>query len=219
MFPLKDSIPSKRFPFVNYLIIITTVIVYLYEKSLGREIYKFYLEYGVIPLKIFMPHNIVSISEKITPFFTSIFIHGGFFHLLSNMYFLFVFGDNVEDYYGHFRYLLFYLGCGIFAAFIQVIMFPKSNIPMIGASGAVAGVMGSYLILFPHSKIKTLIFIIIFITIVDIPAVVFLVFWFIIQFINGTSQSLIGLSGGIAWWAHIAGFVLGLIYGVYKKYN
>lgn len=215
MFPLKDSIPSERFPYVNYIIIILNIIVFIYEMSLGKELSRFFLEYGFIPKKLFMPGDIVTAREKIIPLFTSMFMHGSFFHLLSNMYFLFIFGDNVEDRFGHFRYILYYLFFGLMAMFTQTLFFPEATIPTIGASGAVAGVMGAYFIMFPHAYIKTLLIIIIYITIVDIPAVIFLGLWFFIQFINGTLQSMVGLQGGVAWWAHIGGFVVGILFGSY----
>ena len=215
MFPLKDSIPSERFPTVNYAIIVLNILVFVYELSLGAELSIFFLDYGFIPKKLFMPHNIVTLPEKVVPLFTSMFMHGNFFHLLSNMYFLFIFGDNVEDRFGHFRYILYYLFFGIIAIFTQTLLFPGAEIPTIGASGAVAGVMGAYFIMFPRAYIKTLLIIIIYITIVDIPAVIFLGLWFFIQFINGTLQSMAGLQGGVAWWAHIGGFIVGVLFGSY----
>jgi membrane associated rhomboid family serine protease len=183
--------------------------------SLGSKLDMFFLEYGFIPKKLFMPNNIVTLSEKILPVFTSMFLHGNLFHLLSNMYFLFIFGDNVEDRFGHLKYMIAYLIFGLIAIFTQTILFPKADIPTIGASGAVAGVMGAYFIMFPHAYIKTLLIVIIYITIVDIPAVIFLGLWFFVQFINGFLQSMSGLQGGIAWWAHIGGFIIGIIFGSY----
>jgi membrane associated rhomboid family serine protease len=215
LFPLKDSIPSERFPYVNYIIIAINIFVFIYELSLGAGLNIFFLEYGFIPKKIFMPHNVVTLSEKIIPLFTSMFLHGNLFHLLSNMYFLFIFGDNVEDRFGHFKYIIYYLLFGLIAIFTQTLLFPEAEIPTIGASGAVAGIMGAYLIMFPHAYIRTLLIIIIYITIVDIPAVIFLGLWFFIQFINGTLQSMAGLQGGVAWWAHIGGFVVGILFGSY----
>ncbi|KAA0258433.1 rhomboid family intramembrane serine protease [Deferribacter autotrophicus] len=217
MFPLKDSIPSSRTPIINYLIIIISVLVFIYEKNLGTKLSLFFVNYGVVPVKLFAPLHDVSLWEKIIPFFTSIFIHGGFFHLLFNMYFLYVFGDNVEDEFGHVKYFLFYIFCGLTAAITQVVMYPQSSIPMIGASGAIAGVMGSYFILFPQAKVKTLIFILFFITVIDVPAVVFLGLWFFIQFLNSMVQSTLDSAGGVAWWAHISGFVTGVIISIIYK--
>lgn len=215
MFPIKDSIPAERFPYVNYVIIILNVVVFIYEMSLGMRLNLFFLEYGFIPKKLFMPNDIVTLKEKLVPAFTSMFMHGNLFHLLSNMYFLFIFGDNVEDRFGHFKYIIFYLFFGLIALLTQTLLFPDAVIPTIGASGAVAGVMGAYFIMFPHAYIKTLLIIIIYITIVDIPAVIFLGLWFFIQFINGSLQSMAGLQGGVAWWAHIGGFVIGILFGSY----
>jgi hypothetical protein len=183
--------------------------------SLGSRLSIFFLEYGFVPKKLFMPVDIIAVKEKLIPLFTSMFIHGNLFHLLSNMYFLFIFGDNVEDRFGHFKYLIFYIFFGLFALLAQTLLFPSAEIPTIGASGAVAGVMGAYFIMFPHAYVKTLLIIIIYITIVDIPAVIFLGLWFFIQFINGTLQSMVGLQGGVAWWAHIGGFLIGILFGSY----
>ncbi|MDY6820509.1 MAG: rhomboid family intramembrane serine protease [Deferribacterota bacterium] len=221
MFPLKDSIPAERFPYVNYIIILINLFIFIYQLSLGAKLSYFLLEYGFIPSRFFAPFDIVSLKEKIVPLFTSIFLHGNLFHVLSNMYFLFIFGDNVEGRFGHFQYLLFYIFFGVIALIIQAILFPDVSIPTIGASGAVAGVMGAYFIIFPYAYIKTLLIIIIYITVVDIPAVVFLGFWFFIQFINGSLQQMANIEGGIAWWAHIGGFIFGIFVGIYylNKYK
>lgn len=215
MFPLKDSIQSESFSYVNYIIILANIMVFFYELSLGSRLNMFFLEYGFIPKKLFMPGDIISVKEKVVPMFTSMFIHGNFFHLLSNMYFLFIFGDNVEDRFGHIKYLIFYIFFGLVALLTQTLLFPDAEIPTIGASGAVAGVMGAYFIMFPYAYVKTLLIIIIYITVVDIPAVIFLGLWFFIQFINGSLQSMMGLQGGVAWWAHIGGFVIGVLFGSY----
>ena len=215
MFPLKDSIQSESFSYVNYIIILANIMVFFYELSLGSRLNMFFLEYGFIPKKLFVPGDIISVKEKVVPMFTSMFIHGNFFHLLSNMYFLFIFGDNVEDKFGHIKYLIFYIFFGLVALLTQTLLFPEAEIPTIGASGAVAGVMGAYFIMFPYAYVKTLLIIIIYITIVDIPAVIFLGLWFFIQFINGSLQSMMGLQGGVAWWAHIGGFVIGVLFGSY----
>jgi len=215
LFPLKDSIQSERFSYVNYIIILANIAIFIYEMSLGSRLNIFFLEYGFVPKKLFMPVDIITVKEKLIPLFSSLFIHGNLFHLLSNMYFLFIFGDNVEDRFGHFNYLIFYIIFGLFALLTQTLLFPSAEIPTIGASGAVAGVMGAYFIMFPHAYVKTLLIIIIYVTIVDIPAVIFLGLWFFIQFINGALQSMVGLQGGVAWWAHIGGFVIGIFFGSY----
>lgn len=215
MFPLKDSIKSSSFPYVNLVIIIFNTLIFVYQMSLGPKLGYFYVEHGLVPIKFFLPFEVVPLWEKITPFFSSMFLHGSFMHLLGNMYFLYIFGDNVEDVIGHFKYLFVYIVFGVCAAIIQVVLYPDSNIPTIGASGAVSGVMGYYFLKFPYSKIKTLVFIIIFITIVDLPAVVFLGLWFFIQFLNGSAElSYVNAAGGVAWWAHIGGFIAGVAYAV-----
>jgi membrane associated rhomboid family serine protease len=177
----------------------------------------FIYQYGLIPKRLFVESSMLTLADRYFPFVSSMFMHGGFMHILSNMYFLFIFGDNIEDKLGHVRYLMVYIMFGLAAALSQVIMFPDSVVPMVGASGAVAGVMGAYLVFFPKAKVKTLIIIIIFITIAEIPAFIFLLLWFFFQFMNGTG----GVDGGVAWWAHIGGFIAGLGYAVYylKKYD
>ena len=176
-----------------------------YEENL------FIFQYGLVPKKIFVDNAMLTITDRYLPILTSMFMHGGFMHILGNMYFLFIFCDNIEDKLGHVKYFFIYLMFGLAAAMTQVIMFPDSVMPMVGASGAVAGVMGAYLIFFPKAKVKTLVIIIIFITVMDIPAVVFLLLWFGFQFLNGTG----GGGGNVAWWANIGGFIAGLTYAVY----
>lgn len=215
MFPLKDSIKSNSFPYVNTCLIILNCIIFWYEISMDRySLSLFFLEYGLVPVKLFLPGEVVSLSDKVVPFFTSIFLHGGWMHLIGNMYFLYIFGDNVEDMIGHVKYPLMYLLFGLAASIVQVVMYPHSNIPTIGASGAVSGVMGYYFIKFPYSRIKTLVFVIVFVTVVEIPALIFLGLWFFMQFINGSTQLMIGGVGGVAWWAHIGGFLAGVAYAI-----
>ncbi|MCX8084372.1 MAG: rhomboid family intramembrane serine protease [Calditerrivibrio sp.] len=193
------------------------MIVFIYELSYP-DYGLIFREYGIIPIKLFYPSDVVPLYEKIIPFFTSMFLHGGFMHLFGNMYYLYIFGDNVEDRLGHFKYLLFYLFFGLMAALLQILIDPYSEIPMVGASGAISGVMGFYMISFPYSRIKTLVVLIFFITIVEIPAFFFLIFWFYMQFIYGTAASLMEAQGGVAWWAHIGGFVAGVIVAIiYRK--
>jgi len=212
LFPLKDSIPSRSFPFVNCLIITTNIIVFIYELSLGNKLSIFLLDYGFIPEKFFAPLSIVSIPEKFLPVFTSMFIHGGWLHIIGNMYFLYIFGDNIEDRLGHMRYLFMYIIFGLAAVITQTVLFPEMNMPTVGASGAIAGVMGAYFIFFPHAYIKTLVILFIFVTIIDVPAIIFIGLWFFIQFMSGSLQTMAGSSGGIAWWAHIGGFAAGFVY-------
>ncbi|WP_238320676.1 rhomboid family intramembrane serine protease [Limisalsivibrio acetivorans] len=187
------------------------MLIFVYQPGIGPEKGWYFYEYGLIPKRVLNPDSFV--LDSVRPIFTSMFIHGNFMHILGNMYFLFIFGDNIEDRLGHFKYILAYLGLGLFAAVTQVIMFPGSTVPMVGASGAVAGVMGAYLIFYPHAKVKTLLIIIFFITFVDIPAVIFLLLWFFIQFMNGSAAGTMG--SGVAWWAHVGGFVGGLALAVW----
>ncbi len=214
MFPLKDSVKSETFPYVNYFLIFVNICVYCYQVKLGQYQNIFILDHGVISQKFFAPWGVVTLSERIFPLITYMFLHGGLFHLLSNMYFLFIFGDNVEDKLGHLKYLFMYLFFGVASGLTQLIVFSNSPYPLVGASGAIAGVMGVYFVFYPHAKIKTLIFIIIFITVWDIPALYFLGFWFFLQFLNGSFQSASISGGGTAWWAHIGGFLFGLVYAV-----
>jgi membrane associated rhomboid family serine protease len=211
MFPLKDTNHSFSTPFVTYVIILFNILIYAFQLGLTeRDLLMFVYDFGLIPDRLF--NSETNILVRIFPFFSSMFMHGGLWHLAGNMYFLYIFGDNVEDTFGHLKFLVLYIGFGIFAGLSQSIIFSNSEIPMIGASGALAGVMGVYLVLFPRAKIKTLIFVFL-IFIIDIPAIVFLGIWFFIQFLNGTVSGAVG--GGTAWWAHIGGFVAGLVYAVY----
>ncbi len=211
MIPLRDTTRSANFPVINTVLIVSNVIVFFYEIYLGQGINRFIFQHGLIPGSLFSSIN-MGIVERFSPFFTSLFIHGGFLHLLGNMLFLYIFGDNVEDKMGHFRYLAFYIMCGFAAAVFQTLTNIHSTIPMIGASGAISGVLGAYLIFFPKSRILTLLPIFFFIQLIHIPAAVFIIVWFIFQFLSGmaTLPAKPGI-GGVAFWAHIGGFVSGLI--------
>ena len=215
MFPLKDTIPSRTFPIITLSIIVINSIIFIYELYLGSDVDHLVSSLGVTPVlytQAWQENPWQLISETV-PLFSSLFLHGGWLHVISNMWYLWIFGDNVEDRTGHFRFLLFYLFCGILATFSHIILNPISDIPTIGASGAIAGVMGAYFILYPRSRIVTLFFLFIFVQIVEIPALYFLGFWIILQVISGTlSTGLTAASGGVAWWAHIGGFLAGLIF-------
>jgi membrane associated rhomboid family serine protease len=209
MFPLRDTIRPKTRPVVNTILIVLNILVFFYEFSLGRRMESFIYEFGLTPIQFFkaLDHNPLS---AVIPIFTSMFLHGGWLHLLGNIWFLYIFGDNVEDRVGHVPYIFFYLLCGIGSALTQTFSQSGSNVPMVGASGAIAGVLGAYFMLYPHSKILTLVPIFIFIQIMEIPAVIFLFFWFLWQFIQGGLASTSPAQGGVAWWAHIGGFIVGL---------
>ncbi len=215
MIPIRDANPSRRTPWVNYSIIVCCAFIFLYELQLGRDLDGFLFEYGLIPARVTRPEiaRHYALVEQVLPFFSSMFLHGGWLHLSGNMWVLCIFGDNIEGELGHVQYLLFYLLCGLIAALIQVITNPLSNVPTIGASGAIGGVMGAYFLLYPHARILTLIPIFFFFTLMEVPAYLFLGFWFLLQFYSG-AFSLISHSEqyrGIAWWAHVGGFVGGMM--------
>jgi membrane associated rhomboid family serine protease len=209
--PLRDSNPTRSTPVLTYLIIAANTLVYLFQASLDPESEKLFIErFGLIPAMVAQEHYVGSL---ITPF-TSMFMHGGLMHLLLNMWSLFIFGDNVEDTLGKPRFLVFYLASGLGAAAAQVYVDPSSTIPMVGASGAIAGVLAAYLRLFPHARVLTLIPLFIFFFTREIPAVVFIVFWFVMQVLSGVgSLSVAGnpATGGVAFFAHIGGFLMGLL--------
>jgi membrane associated rhomboid family serine protease len=212
MIPLRDSNPSRNFPVVNTLLIGINVAVFLLQMSMGNEMDRFVFTYGLVPARYSISH----VSAYFTPFqqvfsfLSFMFLHGGFLHLLGNMWSLYIFGDNVEDRLGPFRYLLFYLLCGLASGVSHLLLNMNSTIPTIGASGAIAGVMGAYLVLHPRSRILTLIPILIFPWFVEIPAFFFIGFWFVLQLLNAAGSH--GGGGGIAWWAHIGGFLFGILF-------
>lgn len=215
MLPLKDTVRSRSFPVVNLAIIAINLLVFFYELTLGPRGDEFILQHGLTPVRFFwgLHHDRV---DAIVPVFTSMFLHGGWFHVLGNMWFLYIFGDNVEDRVGHVGYVFFYLLCGIGAALAQTLLFPRSSMPMVGASGAIAGILGAYFLLYPQSRILTLVPIFIFVQLMEIPAWVFLPFWFLLQFVQGAMAPQ--ASGGVAWWAHIGGFLVGMAaIWVFKK--
>jgi membrane associated rhomboid family serine protease len=222
--PLKDDVPSHSTPVVTVSLILLNVLAFLYQASLGleagggpaRAAQAFVVEFGLIPCRLTgqcvapgdFPHPVVTI-------FTSMFLHGGLFHIAGNMLYLWIFGNNVEDTLGHGRFLLFYLLAGVAAAVGQTMMGPGSTIPMIGASGAVSGVLGAYLFLFPHATVLTLITFGFFIRFVHVPAMIVLGLWIVVQLLSGyvtfsAQASGRGEAGGVAWFAHIGGFVAGI---------
>jgi len=203
MIPLRDVIPSRTTPFVTIILIAANVLVFLFELSLGDGVESFIRVWGLVPADF-----------SVVTLFTSMFLHGGILHVAGNMLYLWIFGDNVEDRLGHGRFLAFYLACGLAAAIAQAYISPDSTVPMVGASGAIAGVMGAYFVLYPHSRIVTLVPLFIFIQIIEVPAIFFLGIWFLMQFLSGIgsiAQTADGAGGGIAFWAHTAGFVAGLL--------
>jgi rhomboid family protein len=206
--PLKDLNPRRTFPIVNTALILTNVAVFVYQLTLPTYAFKgFLLANATVPARFpaaFAGH--APLQAAFVPLVTSMFLHAGVAHLLGNMLFLWIFGDNVEDFYGHFTYLCFYFVCGIGAGLLHVLFNWNSTLPSLGASGAISGVMGAYLILYPRSQILTLVFIFL----IPIPAVVILALWFVMQFVSGVSSLGMTASGGVAWWAHVGGFLLGM---------
>ncbi|MBM4337976.1 MAG: rhomboid family intramembrane serine protease [Deltaproteobacteria bacterium] len=211
MIPLRDAIPSKTFPVINILIIVANGLAFIWQLSLGPSLKEAFLLYGIVPVRYSDPSLSVQFTmfEQVFPFITSMFLHGGFLHILGNMWFLYIFGDNIEDRLGHFRYLLFYFVTGVAAGLVHLYTNWGSQIPTIGASGAISGIMGAYLLLYPRSRILTLIPIFFFFQFVEIPAFIFLGYWLLIQLFSAslTPKNV----GGIAFWAHIGGFIAGLI--------
>jgi len=206
--PLKDNIPSSTFPIVNVLLIIVNLAVFGYELSMGRYLDRYIITHAVIPAQFV---TVGLTADQFARLTATMFFHGGWLHVLSNMLYLWIFGDNVEDRMGHFKYLVFYLLTGYLATIAHIISAPLSKTPLVGASGAIAGVLGAYLILFPRARVLTLIFIFIFIQIVPIPAVLFLGFWFFLQLLSGTASLSDQAAQGVAYWAHIGGFVAGIL--------
>ena len=220
MIPLRDTIPSRSVPIVNYLLIVVNALVFFYELTLGADLPYFITRYGIVPARFFNPQLFGAdlFGAAVLPLITFMFLHGGWFHFIGNMLYLWIFGDNVEDRVGHFRYLMFYVICGLASGLAQLFIYPSSPLPIVGASGAIAGVMGGYLLLYPFARVVTLFFFFFFVQIVEVPALFFLGFWFVFQFLSG-SFSLAGEGGGVAWWAHIGGFVCGalLVFPLLKK--
>ncbi len=213
MFPIKDTIPSREFPFVTWGIIVFTALVFLFETSLNeRGLTLLFHYFGMVPIRYSTTGWEDLFPLSYLPFVTNIFLHGGWMHIISNMWTLYIFGDNVEDRMGHLPFLLFYLLSGIIANITYYLFNPYSTIPVVGASGAIAGVMGAYFVMFPFSRVITLIPLFFIPYFIEVPAFLYLMVWFIIQLYSG-SFSLIspGLGGGIAWWAHIGGFLGGIL--------
>lgn len=207
MIPLYDTLRSRRFPLVNWLIIALNVLVFLYENSLSpTALDRLTTVWGLVPANL-MAHPA---SAWIT-IFTSMFLQGGWFHILSNMWVLFIFGDNIEDRLGHAGYLVFYLLSGIAAGLLQSFVLQGSRVPMIGASGAIAGVLGAYLVLYPRARIASLVPILFIFTIIEIPATLFLLFWFVSQLFSGWLAIGGSAGSGVAWWAHVGGFLFGVV--------
>ena len=211
MIPLRDANPSRGVPMVTLALIALNCLVFFYELVLppaGLE--QLVFTFGMVPAKLtaFPTHPDISFADATVPFLTSMFLHGGWLHLIGNMWFLWIFGDNVEDYLGHVRFLLFYVLCGLAASVAHLAFNLNSTIPTLGASGAIAGVLGAYLLLFPGARILTYFP---YFFLFHVPAYVILIYWFVLQVLQGTATlAEARAGGGVAWWAHVGGFVAGL---------
>jgi len=212
MIPLRDAQPTQNYPVANQVIIGVNVAVFLIQLAQGPALDRFIYIYGLVPARYTVPQisAYFSTAQQLFSLLSFMFLHGGFWHLLGNMWSLYIFGDNVEDRLGPLRYVIFYILCGLASGLSHLLLNMNSNVPTIGASGAIAGVMGAYFILHPKAKILTLILIIFIPYFIEVPAYFFLGFWFILQFINAAGSS--GAVSGIAWWAHIGGFVCGIVF-------
>jgi membrane associated rhomboid family serine protease len=228
MIPLRDTIPSKTVPILTIFLIIANVLVFMYQVMMtDRQFMSFIHEYGLIPARY---ANVGMLLQTFNPalyfpFLSNMFLHGSWFHLISNMWILWLFGDNIEDRMGHFQFFIFYILSGVAAGFVHFLFNQTSQIPAVGASGAIAGIMGAYLLLFPYSRIITLIPIFVIVPLfVRIPAVLYLIVWFLSQLYAGAVQMFAGgMVGGVGWWAHIGGFIAGLVFNRFflkqERYN
>ena len=214
MIPLRDINPSRSTPVVTLALIVMNTVVFLYQLSLERTAQLALLNgLGFVParLPLALRSPEMSFVDALLPLWTSMFLHGGFLHLLGNMWFLWVFGDNVEDRLGHLRFLVFYLLCGAGAGVTHALVELQSTVPTVGASGAVSGVLGAYFVLFPRSRVITLVPLVFVFLTVRLPAMVVLGYWFLIQFFSGLGTLGGDQTAGVAWWAHIGGFVFGML--------
>lgn len=213
MFPIRDTIQARNHAVVNWSIIVTNVLVFILELLQGDHLPHFILTYGLVPARYSLPaySDMFSAGQQIFALLSFMFLHGGLFHLIGNIWFLYIFGDNVEDRLGHLSYLFFYLLCGWASGLFHLLTNLHSQVPTIGASGAIAGVMGAYFLLYPHSRIITLIPILFIPYFIELPAAVFLGLWLFFQFIS-VALTETAQSTGIAWWAHIGGFLSGMLF-------
>ena len=221
MIPIRDDTPRFSTPYVTYFLIALNTLVFVYELMLGaqghRVLDRFMFQFGVVPsydIAILTGATDLSPTAGILPIFTSMFLHGSWLHIIGNMWVLWIFGDNIEDYLGHFKYLVFYFVSGLGAGLLHIIFNLNSRLPSVGASGAIAGVMGAYFVLYPKARVLTIVPLIIFFTFWWLPAWIVLGYWFLVQFLSGTATSIAATSqthGGVAFWAHVGGFVAGIL--------
>jgi membrane associated rhomboid family serine protease len=213
LLPIRDINPSPRrtFPVVNILLIALNVLAFFFELSLGPRLEGFLMAAAFVPARAFGGEG-GGVVPEMTSALVSMFLHGGWSHLLGNMLFLYIFGDNVEDRLGHLRYFIFYILCGYAATFAHAFFNAGSTMPAIGASGAISGVLGAYLVLYPRARIVTLVWLFIFVRFIEIPVLVYLPLWFLMQFFSGVSSLHAAnpeAAGGVAWFAHVGGFIAG----------
>ncbi len=211
MIPFKDDNPTRNFPLITIALIAVNVTVFILQFLLPSDPMKIAVSYGAIPRYLLTFKTVQPIHPLLTVL-TSMFMHGGLLHIGTNMLFLWIFGNNVEDKLGYGRFITFYLLCGLAAAYAHAITNPSSTVPMIGASGAVSGILGAYIILFPRARVHTLIFLGFFVQVVRLPAVFVIGFWIFLQFINGLISKGYAIHGGVAWFAHIGGFIFGIVF-------
>ncbi len=210
MIPFKDDNPTRTVPYVTFLIIGLNIGVFIIEALSPENSEQIVHSYGAIPYAITHFRSLQPIPPVLT-IFTSMFMHGGILHIAGNMLYFWIFGNNIEDVLGHLRFIVFYLFCGIVAAYSYALTAPSSTVPMIGASGAISGILGAYLLLFPRARVHTLVFFGIFIQVVQVPALIVIGFWAIIQLVSGLFTEGMQSQGGIAWFAHVGGFLTGLL--------
>jgi membrane associated rhomboid family serine protease len=210
LIPYKDDNPTAIFPFVTIALIVINILVFLWQVAAPEGLMGSVFAYGAVPTALLKFESQQPVHPAATVF-TSMFMHGGILHIAGNMLYLWIFGNNIEDKLGHVKFIIFYLFGGVVAAYAHALSSPGSNIPMVGASGAVAAVLGAYLLLFPRASVYTIIFLGFFVPIVKLPALIVIGFWAIIQFVNGIVEKGILAEGGVAWFAHIGGFLFGVI--------
>ncbi len=209
MIPLSDNVRGQRFPLITVVLIAVNTVIFLFELSLGPEIKELINTFGMTPARLVRSWSNPMVLMTL---FTYMFLHGGLGHLIGNMLYLWIFGDNIEDRMGHGRFLIFYLSSGVLASLVQIVAAPHAQLPTVGASGAIAGVLGAYLLLFPQARIRVLIPIPFFFFVTSVPAVLVLGGWFLLQFFRGLMSLNVPMQrGGVAWWAHIGGFLAGMI--------
>lgn len=220
MFPLRDLNPSRSTPWVTWGIILVCILVFLYQVIQPPVVqHEVLFTYALVPSRLTAMLYEGPDAGTVLSVFTSMFMHGGLLHIAGNLWYLRVFGDNVEDSFGHVRFGVFYVLCGVAAALTQWAIDPYSGVPMVGASGAIAGVLAAYMVLYPGARVQTLVPVVIFLHIVELPAIVLIVLWFVLQFFSGVASLGLPTGGGVAYWAHIGGFIAGLVLALLMRHG